>query len=190
MTYAIETASPRLQKLIRKNLNLEKAKQVIEWTYEEGIIPQAFFMLGFPTESKEEMESTIKWALDSKILRGWFFTVVVYPRTQLLEIAKQAYPDFDFSGYDLFDLRYWSEVPFYYRVTGINTFKAQRNAYRRFFLRPQIIFKILWWFPKNIFLLRGMWWGIRAMLVSLYRIEKYFRPIRKFLARNFGIFKE
>jgi len=28
------------------------------------------------------------------------------------------------------------------------------------------------------------------MLVSLYRIEKYFRPIRKFLARNFGIFKE
>jgi len=190
MTYAIETASPRLQKLIRKNLNLEKAKQVIEWTYEEGIIPQAFFMLGFPTESKEEMESTIKWALDSKILRGWFFTVVVYPRTQLLEIAKQAYPDFDFSGYDLFDLRYWSEVPFYYRVTGINTFKAQRNAYRRFFLRPQIIFKILWWFPKNIFLLRGMWWGIRAMLVSLYRIEKYFRPIRKFLARNLGIFKE
>ena len=189
-TYAIETASPRLQKLIHKNLNLEKAKQVIEWTYEEGIIPQGFFMLGFPTETKEEMESTIRWAVESKLLRGWFFTVVVYPRTELLEIAKREYPDFDFSGYDWFNFLYWTEVPFYTRVTGVNTYLVQRNAYRRFFLRPKIIFKILWWFPKNIFLFRGMWWGLKSVLVTLYKIERYFRPVRKFLARHLGIFKE
>jgi len=190
ITYAVETASPRLQKLVHKNLDLEYTKQVIEWTYKEGIIPQAFFMLGFPTETPEEIEMTIDFALKSKLIRGWFFTVVVYPRTELLDIARKAYPDFDFSNYDWFDLRYWSEKPFYSRVTPYDGFKIQRDAYRRFFLRPSIILKILWWFPKNAFLLRGMWWGLRASFISLYGLERIFRPVRKFLARNFGLFPE
>jgi len=190
ITYAIETASPRLQKLIHKNLDLEKAKQAIEWTYNEGIIPQAFIMLGFPTETLEEIKMTIDWTLNTKLLRCWFFTVVVYPRTELLEIAKKAYPDFDFSNYDWFDLRYWSETPFYSRVTPYDGFKIQRNAYRRFFLRPSIIIKILWYFPKNIMFLRGIWWGLRAAFTSLFKLESMFRPVRKFLYKNFGLFPE
>jgi anaerobic magnesium-protoporphyrin IX monomethyl ester cyclase len=190
ITYAVETASPRLQKMLHKNLDLEYTRQVIEWTYEEGIIPQSFFMLGFPTETPEEIEMTIKYALETKLLRGWFFTVVVYPRTELLDIAKKAYPDLDFSNYDWFDLRYWSETPFYSRVTKYDGFKIQRDAYRRFFLRPLILLKIIWWFPKNMFLLRGIWWGLRSVLNSLYGVERVFRPLRKFLAKNFGLFPE
>jgi anaerobic magnesium-protoporphyrin IX monomethyl ester cyclase len=190
ITYAVETASPRLQKMIHKNLDLEYTKQVIAWTYEEGIIPQSFFMLGFPTETLEEINLTIDYALKSKLLRGWFFTVVVYPRTELLEIAKQAYPDTDFSNYDWFDLRYWSETPFYTRVTGMDGFKIQRDAYRKFFLRPGIILKIIWFFPKNMFFVRGIWWGLRASFISLYGLESLFRPVRKFLAKNFGLFPE
>jgi len=182
--YAIETASPRLQKLIHKNLNLEKTRQVIEWTYQEGIIPQAFAMLGFPTETIEEMESTIKYAVHSKLLRCWFFTVVVYPRTELWEIAKKAYPNFDFSGYDWFDLRYWSDVPFYYRATGINTFKVQRNAYRRFYLRPGIILKLIRKYPKNITFLWGIYYGVRATFTPVYRLEEWYRSVKMYLKRK------
>jgi len=182
--YAIETASPRLQKLIHKNLDLEKTKQVIEWTYQEGIIPQAFAMLGFPSETLEEMESTIEYTVNSKLLRCWFFTVVVYPRTELLEIAKRSYPDFNFSNYDWFDLRYWSDVPFYYRATGINTFKIQRNAYRRFYLRPQIILKLFWKYPKNITFLWGIYWGLRATFTSVYRLEEWYRAMKMYLKRK------
>jgi radical SAM superfamily enzyme YgiQ (UPF0313 family) len=190
ITYAVETASPRLQKMIRKNLKLDQVREAIAWTYEEGIIPQAFFMLGFPGESREEMEMTVDYAIHSKLLRGWFFTTVVYPRTGLFELAKQAYPDFDFSRWDLFDLRYWAETPFYTKATGIDLFKIQRNAYRRFFLRPRIILMILWRFPKNLFILRGIYWGLRSVFISLYKVENIFRPVRKFLNRRFGIFKE
>ncbi len=190
ITYAVETASPRLQKMIRKNLDLDKTKQVIEWTYQEGIIPQAFIMLGFPTETREELKMTVDWTINSRLLRGWFFTVVVYPRTGLLEIAKQHYPDFDFSNYDWVDLNYWSEIPFYTRVTGIDAFKIQRDAYRRFYLRPLLLLKIVWWFPKNIFFLRGMWWGLRSVITSFYKMETLFRPLRKFLNKNFGLFPE
>jgi anaerobic magnesium-protoporphyrin IX monomethyl ester cyclase len=191
ITYAVETASPRLQKAIRKNLNLDKVKQAIAWTDEEGIIPQGFFMLGFPGETIKEMNMTVKYALESKLLRAWFFEVVVYPRTGLFEMAQKIYPDLDFSNWEMFELRYWAEkVQFYTRATGVDLFKIVRNAYRRFLLRPKTNIKIIWRFPKNIFLFRGMYWGLRSVFISLYRFERIFRPVRKWLNRHFGLFPE
>ncbi len=191
ITYAVETASPRLQRVIRKNLNLDKVKQTIAWTYDEGLIPQAFIMMGFPGETVEEMNMTVKYAIESKLLRAWFFEVVVYPRTGLFEIAKEAYPDFDFSDWEMFKLRYWEEESaFYTRATGVDLFKIVRNAYRRFFLRPKIIIRIIWRFPKNMFMLRGMYWGLRAVFISFYRVERIFRPVRRWLNRHFGLFPE
>ncbi len=190
ITYAVESASPRIQKLIRKNLDLDKVRQAIAWTDEEGMIPQAFLMLGFPGETLEEMKMTVDFTIHSKLLRGWFFTVVVYPRTGLFELAKQEYPLFDFSRWNLFDMQYWAANPFYTKATGIDLFKIQRDAYRRFFLRPRILLLILWRFPKNLFLLRGIYWGLRSIIVSLYKVEGVLRPVRKFLNRRFGLFKE
>ena len=145
ITYAIETATPRLQKRIKKNLDLDKVRETIRLTDAEGLITQGFFMLGFPGETEQEMEDTINFAISTKLTRAWFFTVVVYPRTGLYDIAREEYPNFDFTGFgDFFDLRYWSETPFYTRVTGVDLYKIQSRAYRQFFLRPSIIGKVLW----------------------------------------------
>ena len=54
VSYAVETASPRLQKLIRKNLDLDRVFRAIEYTAKAGIITRGFFMLGFPTETEAE----------------------------------------------------------------------------------------------------------------------------------------
>ena len=185
-TYAIETASPRFQGLIRKNLDLKKVRQVINWTYQEKIIPQAFFMLGFPGESKEEMERTIKCALSCDILLAIFMTVVIYPRTQLMEIAKRAYPDFDFNNWEpaSFGLRYTAETPFYTKMTGEDLFKLQRDAYRRFYLRPKIMFRILWRFPKNLFLIRSFFWWLRIASILLYKLQCFFSPRRGLLTKK------
>jgi len=188
ITYAVETASPRLQKLIKKNLNLDKVRQAIAWTYEEGMIPQAFLMLGFPGETLEEMKMTVDYTVNSKLLRAIFFTVVIYPRTGLYELARQEYPHFDFSRWNMFDMRYYSETPFYTKATGIDLFKIQRNAYRRFFFRPQTLAVFLWRFPKNLFLLRGIYWGLRAVFISLFKIEPVFRPLRKLWNRSRRLF--
>jgi len=190
ITYAVETASPRIQKQIKKNLDLEKVKEVIAWTDEEGLITQAFFMLGFPGETKEEMQQTIDYALDSRVLRAWFFTVVVYPRTGLYDMAQEVYPDFDFSGWDYFNLRYWAEETFYSRVEGVDLFKVQRDAYRAFFLRPSIIARIFIRLPKNKWFVRGIYWGLRSVINTLTSMETYFRPIRKWLGDHVGILKE
>ncbi|MEI6597390.1 MAG: radical SAM protein [bacterium] len=100
VTCAIETASLRLQKEINKNLDLDRVKQVIAWLDEEGIITHGFCMLGFPGETEEEMEMTIKYATNSRLMVAIFFTVVVYPKTKIFEYARKVYTDFNFNQQD------------------------------------------------------------------------------------------
>jgi len=173
IAYAIETASPRIQKLINKNLNIDKVRQAINWTYEKKINAHGYFMIGFPSETKEEIKKTINWACNSKLIAAAFFSVVIYPRIPLMEIAQKTYPNFDFSQWKMFDLWYFAEKPFYTKVTGIDLFKIQFSAYRRFYLNPWRVFLILLRFPKNIFFIKGGFWALlRIISMSLYKIDK------------------
>ena len=88
ISYAVETASPRLQKLIRKHLNLDATFNAIEYTTKAGIVTRGFFMLGFPTETEEEVCRTIDYANDSALCGATFFTVVYFPGTELYRIAQ------------------------------------------------------------------------------------------------------
>jgi len=88
ISYAVETASPRLQRLIRKNLDLDKVFKAIERTAEAGIITRGFFMLGFPTETEEEVIQTIEYAKASSLCGATYFTVVYFPGTELYALAQ------------------------------------------------------------------------------------------------------
>lgn len=149
MTFAIETASPRIQKMIKKNLNLEKAEEAIRMAFEEKIIPCGFFMFGFPTETREEMEQTIKFAVRSKMLSAIFFTVVPFPRTELFELVRRHYPDFEMP-YDFSPgMYYWSDEPYYTKVSGIDVKKVRFRALRSFYMDPWRIWNMMKRFPKN-----------------------------------------
>ncbi|MDD5101898.1 MAG: radical SAM protein, partial [Endomicrobiaceae bacterium] len=73
VTYAIETASPSLQKQINKNLDLNLANKIIELTAKKNIIVCGYFMLGFENESENEMLQTISYACNSKFDIASFF---------------------------------------------------------------------------------------------------------------------
>lgn len=100
VSYAVETASPRLQKLIQKNLDLDKTFQAIEETAKAGIITRGFFMLGFPTETEAELLQTIEFAKASSLCGATFFTVVYFPGTGLYDMAR-ALGYFRDDGYDV-----------------------------------------------------------------------------------------
>lgn len=51
----VETGSPRMQKLIHKNLNLNKALEIIEYANKKGVFVTASFMYGFPDETEEDV---------------------------------------------------------------------------------------------------------------------------------------
>jgi len=88
ITYAIETGSQRLQKFIKKNMNLEKLKEIITITSKEaGIVTQGFFMFGFPTETREELYMTIDYAVKSDLDFTSMFIVNPFEGTELFNMA-------------------------------------------------------------------------------------------------------
>jgi anaerobic magnesium-protoporphyrin IX monomethyl ester cyclase len=99
MSFGIETASPRLQELLHKKLDLEKVSQSIALARKHGIMTLGFFMLGFPTETAEELAMTIDFAARSELHAVNFFAVTPFAGTELAEWAvregKSVACDFD-----------------------------------------------------------------------------------------------
>ncbi|MFC2155936.1 radical SAM protein, partial [Acidobacteriota bacterium] len=87
---ALETASPRLQKLIGKNLNVEKLRKNLEYisrTYPQVIL-EMHTMHGFPSESEEEARLTLEFIKNLKWLDFPYIHMVrIYPNTEMERIA-------------------------------------------------------------------------------------------------------
>jgi len=88
IAFAVETGSPRIQKLIQKNLQLDEIRNAISLSTARGIVSRGFFMFGFPTETEEEVRMTIDFATSSDLVLAMFFTVLYFPGTPLYELAR------------------------------------------------------------------------------------------------------
>ena len=88
IAYAIESGSPRIQKLIHKNLRLDRIANAISLSTGRGILTRGFFMIGFPTETEEEVLMTIDYAKKSDLTMAMFFTVLYFPGTPLFQLAQ------------------------------------------------------------------------------------------------------
>ena len=173
IVYAIETASPRLQKLIKKNVDLEKLKRVIEKTHDLGLIVHGFFMLGFPTETREEVMMTVKYALASKLHIGGFFFVDPFEGTELAEWVRKMRPDLMTAGqHDFFSAAHQlSEVP----TREIE--KIQRDLYKKFYFNPIRALRLFMRLPKKrlVLSLIGIWF---MMAFKAFRPKKEAVPLQ------------
>jgi anaerobic magnesium-protoporphyrin IX monomethyl ester cyclase len=88
VTYALETASPRLQKMIRKNIDLDRLREIIRFTSEQDILIRLFIMLGFPTETKEELQMTCDFSLDPAIDFALIHSVNPFEGTEMAKTLK------------------------------------------------------------------------------------------------------
>jgi anaerobic magnesium-protoporphyrin IX monomethyl ester cyclase len=88
MALAVESGSPRVQKLIGKNLNLDKAWKWIDKASRKFIVC-GLFMIGFPSETLEEAMETIRFAEALEYLAEPTCNVVrVYNKTKLSEMLE------------------------------------------------------------------------------------------------------
>jgi radical SAM superfamily enzyme YgiQ (UPF0313 family) len=167
VTMAVETASPRLQKLIRKNLNLEKVREAILCADRLKYFVQGFFMLGFPTETREEIRETIRFAVESPLGAATFFTVVPFPRTGLAQLIEEM----GFSEkVELSNFHYYAKNTYFQLMTGLNLKAMQRQAYLRFYLNPLRLLKGISRAPnKRDFIVTFFLYGIRTFFGDLFR---------------------
>ncbi len=90
---ALETASPRLQKLIGKNLNIEKLRENMIYIIENHphVILELHTMHGFPTETKEEAMMTLDFIKSLKWLHFPYIHILkIYPNTRMKQLALES----------------------------------------------------------------------------------------------------
>ncbi|MDD5544571.1 MAG: radical SAM protein [Acidobacteriia bacterium] len=159
---AIESASPRIQKMIKKNLKLDRSAEALSWMRKYKIRTLGFFMIGFPTETLDEIQGTIDYASRLDLDEALFSIATPYPGTELnKQVADLGLydPDLVSRGGDEFQLIKTEQ--FDYKLLR----KLQRRAYRKFFLSKLRFLRMI---PK---------------LVNVNSSMKYLRAIeRNFLA--------
>jgi anaerobic magnesium-protoporphyrin IX monomethyl ester cyclase len=146
IAFAIETGSPRLQKLIKKNIQLEKIKRNIEIAHSLRIHTHGFFMIGFPGETLEEMKMTVDFLVSSKLHTFGMFAVMPFENTELAAIAKEMghLPVSNFSmNYHSKEFLNLTDVP----SRKVN--RVRRQALLRFYLNPSRLFTFARDFPNK-----------------------------------------
>jgi anaerobic magnesium-protoporphyrin IX monomethyl ester cyclase len=83
LAIAVETATPRLQRQVKKFNKLDKVHEMIARSDHHGIFTCTFNMLGFPTETEAEMRATIDFTLASAAHLTHFFVVTPWEGTAL-----------------------------------------------------------------------------------------------------------
>jgi len=92
LALALETASPRLQKLINKQLDLEKFRENVEYFCKQypGIILELFTMHGIPTETEEEAMMTLDFIKSLKWVHFPYVNVLkIYQNTGMEKLALE-----------------------------------------------------------------------------------------------------
>lgn len=72
-----------LNEVIKKELSLDRVKQVIAWCKSEGIITLGYFVLGMPGETKDSIRGTIDFAKELSLDEVGLFIATPFPGTEL-----------------------------------------------------------------------------------------------------------
>jgi radical SAM superfamily enzyme YgiQ (UPF0313 family) len=139
---AVETASARLQKLIKKHLKVDKVEENIRIAVREGMYVRGFFMLGFPTETLEEARTTVDLALRSALHEALFFIVTPFAGTALYELYQETMRERGLLEMEPEDTGYHQAQFNLSAMSDADLFGLQRRAFRRFFLDPRRALRI------------------------------------------------
>ncbi len=101
VTFAVETANAARQRSIGKNLNLDKTRSMMLDAQDLELETGAFFMIGFPGETREEVETTLNWALDAPLDAIFISLVSPFEGTALRRALGEGDVDTTDSGFPL-----------------------------------------------------------------------------------------
>jgi len=134
----IEAGAERVRRLMNKKLDLGKARRALAEARRLGIETRGYFMLGYPGETREEMEQTMRLARDLPLDWASFSVTVPLPRTGIYEDmleADAAKSDY-WRDYTLLEV---SRPPGYFESEELGAQQLEallQRAYRGFYLRP------------------------------------------------------
>lgn len=162
IAFGIESGSQKVLDACRKDADVKKASETIAMVHKKGIRTWGYFMLGLPEETKDSIDGTIRLANALPLDLALFHVAVPYPGTDFYEqTLKEGWlVTQDWSFFDMNDMA----VVGYPGLSSEEILRGTKRAYRKFYMRPRQIFRMLSLFTssKDFFLL----WKIARGFIS------------------------
>jgi anaerobic magnesium-protoporphyrin IX monomethyl ester cyclase len=159
----IESGCDRILKLIKKYTTKAEIASAVKRARDVGLKVKGNFIFGFPTETKESLEETIQFATHIGLSYFQQNYLTIWPGCELA-VSPEQYGQVE---------KEWAKLA-HQRVTFVpndlteqDLVKASKDAFRRFYLRPSIVFEIGWFSISS--------W--RAMQNSLVALGVFLRTI-------------
>lgn len=144
--YGIESSNPDILKMMNKGISPELVMKTVSYTKQHGIKTLGFFLFGFPGETRQTIEDTIRFSLNLPLDYALFSILLPLPDTDIYSYYQE---------HGLGD--YWAEYTMNESkteliefigtgVTREETAAYALEAYRRFYFRP----RVLWNRLKNV----------------------------------------
>lgn len=178
--YGVEAGTEKIQKVIRKNLKLDKVKKIFTLTKKAGIKTMAYFIIGNPQETKEDIDEGIKFLKKVNPDFVHLTALLPFPATEIYITGLN-------SGVIKYD--YWKEFaenprkdfvtphwPEYFSREEIDALILK--GYRDFYLSPMYILRRLSQIRSLTELHKNIRFGIGLLLSKMRRVHfaesKYF----------------
>ncbi len=142
--FGIESGSQRVLDIIKKKITLEQAEEAVRLAKKAGLETECYFMLGLPTETEENLQESIDFAIRLNPDYAKFAICVPLPGTPLFEemsangqIKTRDWDKYNFSipPKELYehDTLSWNVLDRYYTI-----------SHRKFYFRFKYIIKMLY----------------------------------------------
>ena len=160
VSIAIESGNDDILKSMKKGTTVKKIRSDVDRIHRNGLDIAAFFILGFPGETRSTIMDTINLALDLPLIRANFFTYLPLPGTESYQLLEESG---ELSRVDWDNFYFMSAA---YTPKGIKReelLRLKQKAFLQFHMRPKAlfsIFKAIHNFRHLKFLLRRFYYWI------------------------------
>lgn len=172
ISFGIESASPKILKLMNKHITMKQAKKAISEAKRAGLEVLGYFILGFFGENKKTLAQTKKFILESdldNIMLSYFLPFPGSPAYPYLKKYGQFHEDW--RNLNAFDSDKPQFIP--HGLSAKDLTNTQRDIYRSFHLRPKVIAK----YAKRMF--KNPTDALKLMRTSLNFAKFIFRTPQK-----------
>lgn len=139
-----ESGSDEILRRAKKGVTVDQMRAFTKACHDIGVIIHGTFILGLPIETRETIEETIRFAQELDVFSIQVSLAAPYPGTELYEMARQ---NGWFAREDKTDILHQDGLQHsaleYPGLSKEEIFEAVEVFYRRYFLRPKPILRIL-----------------------------------------------
>ncbi len=139
--FGIESGDPAILKVLQKDITVDQTRNAFRWAKEAGISTLGYFMIGNPTETAEQIQRSIDFALELEPDYVHFSVTTPFPATPLYEYGLKKgvfkmdfWKEFAQNPQPGFMPQLWEEV-----LTRDQLLHYLRKAYKSFYVRPKYI---------------------------------------------------